>query len=63
MSWRPLNGALPTGRPAVIALIILTGCGFQLKGTGSNNTQLRGLTIRLISSQLAPNSLGKSRSN
>ena len=53
MSWRlTQQGALPRlGAQAVIALIILTGCGFQLKGTGSNNTQLQGLTIRLISSQ------------
>ena len=53
MSWQlTQQSALPRlGVQAVLALIILTGCGFQLKGTGSNNTQLQGLTIRLISSQ------------
>ena len=36
---------------ALIGVMALTGCGFQLKGTGSNNAQLQGMTIRLISNQ------------
>ena len=36
---------------SVVALMALTGCGFQLKGTGSNTPQLQGLTIRLVSGQ------------
>ena len=36
---------------SVLALMTLTSCGFQLKGTGSNTTQLHGLAIRLVSGQ------------
>ena len=36
---------------SVLALMTLAGCGFQLKGTGSNATQLQGLTMRLVSGQ------------
>ena len=36
---------------ALFGVMALTGCGFQLKGTGPNNAQLQGMTIRLISNQ------------
>ena len=53
MNWRLTHrGALRgLGMLSVLALMTLTGCGFQLKGTGSNTTQLQGLTIRLVSGQ------------
>ena len=31
--------------------LLLTGCGFQLKGSGNADLALEGLTIRLISNQ------------
>ena len=53
MNWRlTQRGALRgLGMLSAVALMTLTGCGFQLKGTGSNTTHLQGLTIRLVSSQ------------
>jgi len=33
------------------ALLVMTGCGFQLKGSGSAGAQLEGMLLRLVSSQ------------
>jgi LPS-assembly lipoprotein len=33
------------------ALLVVTGCGFQLKGSGSAGAQLEGTLLRLVSSQ------------
>lgn len=53
MIWRPAHqkSVLKWVAMALIGVMALTGCGFQLKGTGSNNAQLQGMTIRLISNQ------------
>ena len=53
MIWHPAHQSsrLRWVAVALIGVMALTGCGFQLKGTGSNNAQLKGMTIRLISNQ------------
>ena len=33
------------------ALLAVTGCGFQLKGSGLEGAQLEGTLLRLVSSQ------------